>query len=117
MSKPRELFYIFAVVVLCIGMIIIASAKPDPIKTVVVHDNKPATGCSLPIKVGDYGYIKKGDLSNLKAKVVGRVDNGVDCAYSVYVQAKKQNDRYYANEVYTTVNSDNLFPINGETIK
>jgi hypothetical protein len=96
MSKAREWFYAAIGIVLCISLVIVANDKPDPVKTVVVHDNKPTTGCSLPIKVGDYGFIKKGALSNLKAKVIGKVDNGVDCAYSVYIQAKKQDDRYYA---------------------
>lgn len=117
MSKWREMFHVACITALAVAVFAVQNSKPSPTKTVVVHDNTPTTGCSLPIKVGNYGFIKKGRWGNFQAKVVGKVDNGTDCAYSVHIQPKKQDNRYYATDVYTNVNSDNLFPVDGETIR
>lgn len=117
MSNKRDLFYVSTIILLLLALGLVQSSKPSPTKIVTVHDNTPTNGCSLPIKVGNYGFIKDGDWAGLQGKVLGKIDNGIDCAYSVYLQPKKQNNRYYASEKYITVNSNNFFPMNGETVR
>ena len=110
-------FVYVGIMVLLLGLAFLVGRDNAPsTKRVVVHDSKPTTGCNLPIKVGDYGYIKYGDCGGLRAKVVGKLDNGIDCAYSTYIKPKKQNNYYRAEEVYKDVNADNLAPINGEMV-
>lgn len=84
-------------------------------KTVYKTPAKPeVSDCQkrMPIKVGDSGFIKAGYWSEHKAKVVGKIDNGIDCAYSVVLRSNAGN-----REVYITVNASNFYPINGETVR
>lgn len=73
--------------------------------------------CSLPIEVGDYGLIVRGDFEGMKAQVVGKVSGGDRCAYSVYLRPKEQNERYYATEKYINVDVNNFLPIELPTTK
>ena len=73
--------------------------------------------CSLPIEVGGHGLIVRGDYEGMKAQVVGKIAGGSECAYSVYLRPKEQNERYYATEVYIRVKSDNFLPIESPTDK
>lgn len=72
----------------------------------VIYKDKPIqtqdySSCELPIEIGQTGYIKFGTYRGTKVKVVGKIDNGVDCAYSTKV----------GESTYRPVNSDNLLPI------
>ena len=52
-------FVYVGIMVLLLGLAFLVGRDNAPsTKRVVVHDSKPTTGCNLPIKVGDYGYIK-----------------------------------------------------------